>query len=50
MSHVYLTINGSEVNSREALEGMIADLPEESKAALRGLFDEAVSRLDIENP
>jgi hypothetical protein len=38
---VYLILNGIEVTSREQLEELILDLPEESKVGLRLIFDQA---------
>lgn len=36
---IYLILDGVEVTSREQLEALIADLPEESKMGLRLLFE-----------
>ena len=38
---IYLILNQVEITSRDQLEAMILDLPEESKVGLRMLFDEA---------
>ena len=40
---VYLILNEVEITSEAQLEQMITDLPEESKIALRNLFQEAVT-------
>lgn len=42
---VYLVLNSVEVTSKEQLEQLIVDLPEESKAALRALFDAMAAQL-----
>lgn len=36
---VYLILNGIEISSKEQLEELIIDLPEESKTGLRLIFD-----------
>ena len=41
---VYLILNEIEVTSAEQLEQLIVDLPEESKTALRNLFQEAANK------
>lgn len=38
---VYLILDGVEVASREQLEELILNLPEESKVSLRLIFDQA---------
>ena len=39
---VYLILDGVEVSSKEQLEALITDLPEDSKAGLRLIFDSLV--------
>jgi len=40
MSEPLLVLNGIEVGSKEHLEELIMDLPEESKIALRLIYEE----------
>jgi hypothetical protein len=44
---VYIIIDEVEVTSEIKLEEIITDLSDESKIALRGLFQEAVARLQL---
>lgn len=39
MANIYLIINNIEITSKSHLEEVIADLPEESKIALRNIYD-----------
>jgi hypothetical protein len=42
---VYLIIDGIQIISEQQLEEVIANFSEESKIALRSLFQEAVARI-----
>ena len=42
---VYFILNGVEITSKTQLEELIIDLPEESKIALRLIFDERLQSL-----